>query len=488
MSRTVIRLTVGILALLWSVTVGAAGELHLRPVTDVKATSPTWEQVADLPTLRSSVAVTAGIDGRIFAMGGDTGFLAPTAALEIYNPVTNSWCSSEVILPSCGSVSPMGTALSGAGAAASLDGRVFVFGGQISGPNFQSLVQIYDPETNGWSYGPSMPTARTTPAVTRGGDGRIIVIGGSNGSAPLNVVEVFNPVSNTWCSSAVVLPGCVTSPPPLSVGQNSENGAATGADGTLYAVGGYYPPGGSTFSPGLVQKLGPSSVSWAASTSNVNFTGRVALAAARGSDGRIYAIGGAIDGGPFLDVVEAYDPMTGAWDSSVDGLNFARYTHGAAALADGRIYVIGGSAGNTRTEIVECLSTGTVACIPPPDGDGDGVPDDTDACTGENATGFDANNDGCIDRVASLTSIIDTLVLEEAISATLQNSLHAKIGAAMASFTSANVCAAVNELNALKQQIAAQTDKKISAEAAAELLPYITSVQSFLMFSSATLC
>ena len=32
-----------------------------------------------------------------------------------------------------------------------------------------------------------------------------------------------------------------------------------------------------------------------------------------------------------------------------------------------------------------------------PDTDGDGIPDDVDACPNENATGFDADGDGCID-------------------------------------------------------------------------------------------
>ena len=66
----------------------------------------------------------------------------------------------------------------------------------------------------------------------------------------------------------------------------------------------------------------------------------------------------------------------------------------------------------------------------------------------------------------------------------MQNSLHAKISAALASLDRDNVCAAINELNALKNQIEAQTGKKVSEDAAAELLQYITNVQTFLVLAS----
>src|SRR5207302_1896654 len=48
-------------------------------------------------------------------------------------------------------------------------------------------------------------------------------------------------------------------------------------------------------------------------------TVRSDLAAATGSDGRIYAIGGdtlSAGSGAFLDIVEAYDPRTNTWSCS----------------------------------------------------------------------------------------------------------------------------------------------------------------------------
>ena len=116
-----------------------------------------------------------------------------------------------------------------------------------------------------------------------------------------------------------------------------------------------------------------------------------------------------------------------------------------------------------------------------PDDDNDGVLDVDDNCPTEDSTGFDADNDGCIDTIQGLSDLIDTLVLEGVIDSTMQNSLHAKIDAALAKLDDDEVCPAIKQLDALKEQIEAQTGKFVSEDAAAELLQYITNVQTFLV-------
>ena len=106
------------------------------------------------------------------------------------------------------------------------------------------------------------------------------------------------------------------------------------------------------------------------------------------------------------------------------------------------------------------------------DADGDGVPDDMDECPTEDATGLDADGDGCIDSFDGLTDIIDTLVEAGVIDEQMRNSLISKIENANNSADRDNICAAVNQLEALKNQINAQRDKKISDEAADLLIDY----------------
>ena len=115
------------------------------------------------------------------------------------------------------------------------------------------------------------------------------------------------------------------------------------------------------------------------------------------------------------------------------------------------------------------------------DDDNDGVPDGEDTCPLKDATGFDADGNGCIDLIDDLYAVFDTLFTSGAIDATIYNSLNAKIDAAVAAHTRENICAAVGVLGALKNQVEAQRGKKVSEEAAGLLLPFITNVQNYIM-------
>lgn len=111
-----------------------------------------------------------------------------------------------------------------------------------------------------------------------------------------------------------------------------------------------------------------------------------------------------------------------------------------------------------------------------PDSDGDGVFDDVDLCPTEDATGFDSNGDGCIDNLTGLSDILDTLVNEEVIPVEMEGSLTSKVDNAMLSADKDNICAGINTLIAFKHQIEAQRGKKLSEEAADELIDYADTV------------
>ena len=131
--------------------------------------------------------------------------------------------------------------------------------------------------------------------------------------------------------------------------------------------------------------------------------------------------------------------------------------------------------GNDATDSEIFLAT------PVSDSDGDGIPDDLDVCPNEDARGFDVNTDGCIDNPSGLGSIIGTLVQEGVISPELQTSLLAKVENAEKSATKDNICAAVNQFGALKNQMNAQRGNKISDEAADEIIAYTDSVTLYLV-------
>ena len=123
------------------------------------------------------------------------------------------------------------------------------------------------------------------------------------------------------------------------------------------------------------------------------------------------------------------------------------------------------------------------AVVAPRDSDGDGIFDSFagqfDKCQTQDARGFDADNDGCIDTFSGLTDLVHKLVLEAVISAQMETSLTSKVANANASATKDNICAAISQLGSFKSQIAGQTGKKISPEAAAKVTKYADSVTAY---------
>jgi hypothetical protein len=132
-------------------------------------------------------------------------------------------------------------------------------------------------------------------------------------------------------------------------------------------------------------------------------------------------------------------------------------------------------------EIRNQTYTAVLGACGPDDTDGDGIPDDQDICPLEDATGFDANQDGCIDTLGGLSEVIDTLLEEAVIDEAMATPLQKKVTNAATSASKENVCAGVNQLEAFQNQIEAQTGKKVSAEAAAELIAYAENVIEWLL-------
>jgi beta propeller repeat protein len=125
-----------------------------------------------------------------------------------------------------------------------------------------------------------------------------------------------------------------------------------------------------------------------------------------------------------------------------------------------------------------CVDTdGDGLCDPDdPDDDNDGIADDQDDCPYEDPTGFDQDADGCIDSISGLTDLVTTLLDEGVISEQMHTSLLSKIGNAEKSATKLNICAAAHQLEALIQEVNAQRGKKISDEAADQIITYTQSV------------
>jgi uncharacterized repeat protein (TIGR01451 family) len=151
--------------------------------------------------------------------------------------------------------------------------------------------------------------------------------------------------------------------------------------------------------------------------------------------------------------------------------------------------------------------------VPDPDGDGDGIPDDNDncpvipnpdqknndgdaegdecdldddndeildvddACPFEDATGQDADGDGCIDTPEDLPLIVEDLNLPQG----TENSLKSKVNNIQNSIDAGNINAAINRLYAFINQVTALREKKMTASEADMLIQYATNLINSLL-------
>lgn len=158
--------------------------------------SGAWTTARPAPTARNSAA-GALLDGRWHVIGGRTVSGGNTAVHEVYDPDRDAWETfSPLPQPALG---PRG---SGGLAAAVLDGRIFVFGGEwfdSTGGGVYAQVWAYDPAADAWEEAGVMPTPRHgLGAVTADFEGApaIYTIGGAaraGGNDTSAVVEVFRP-------------------------------------------------------------------------------------------------------------------------------------------------------------------------------------------------------------------------------------------------------------------------------------------------------
>jgi len=290
-----------------------------------KASENCWRTVASMPTARFGLAAAAGLNGKIYALGGSTDIETPSRgvvdAVEVYDPDSGVWAP----------IQPMPTARVYLLAATDLDGRIYAIGGVgASVGMFLNIVERYDPRDGTWSPIASLPGNRCCLGAATGLDGRIYAIGGFDG-AQQQTVYTYDPLGpDVWDR--------VTDLPSPRAGRFF---AATHTDGTIYAIGGIFP---DLMTLGTVEAYEPSSQSW--TTRRTMPTPRRFLDGVVGQDGRFYVIGGTygISGFPgpvLLPTVEAYDPNDDSW-SLVTSLPTARGALAAAIDLNGTIYAIGG--------------------------------------------------------------------------------------------------------------------------------------------------
>jgi N-acetylneuraminic acid mutarotase len=204
------------------------------PIDTVWAFDPAsnkWERRAPLPSPRGAMVVAA-IGDLIYAAGGEhrrpAGSPVPKGApaayepisdVAVYEPKADRW----QVLPS------MHYARDHA-FVGSINDHLYVVGGRDRPKYDIAAVEEYDPATRAWTGRAPLPTGRSGGAAAVL-DGKLCVFGGEgNDASPIGIfdqVEAFDPMSNSWTKFG-----------PMPLPRHSQTAAAVG--------GRIYLPGGST--------------------------------------------------------------------------------------------------------------------------------------------------------------------------------------------------------------------------------------------------
>ena len=217
---------------------GKAGGVNYEynPATDK------WTKKQPMPRPAHHAALAAA-NGKIYVMGG---FVPPKdTAIPVggaWEPIDNAW-EYDPAADSWKSLAPL-PGKRGSALAAEVGGKIYVIGGATTadgakdpfftffGPSkVLSTNDVYDPTTNKWESRTPMSVARNH-SFGAAVNGKIYVIGGRTGHAFIlsatntDVVEEYNPVSNSWSAPKERMP-------------TPRSGGASSSDGRrIYVAGG----------------------------------------------------------------------------------------------------------------------------------------------------------------------------------------------------------------------------------------------------------
>ena len=257
-----------IIAIGGETTTGVTGLVEILDTATQK-----WRTGQNKPTPVANVSAVV-ISGTVIVPGGYTSAGVPTAIVEAYDPISDTWTT----LPSM-------PAPRFAYAIAAYQNRMYVMGGW-DGQRYVDTMLIYDATTRRWTTGTPLPLARgfSAAAVL---DRAIYVVGGYTDGREFDNCDRYLPADNRWetCAPLLVTRGGL---------------GLISMAGRLYAIG-----GGWTGYLSFNEWYDPNQNQWTVLPTPFVGQWRGLGLAAIGND--LYVLGGWT--GQYQTVVEKYNPF-----------------------------------------------------------------------------------------------------------------------------------------------------------------------------------
>jgi N-acetylneuraminic acid mutarotase len=285
-----------------------------------------WAKRAELLAPNSEFAV-AELDGRLYILGGYPADRLTVRTLQIYDTVNDRWAFGPD-LPE----------RNNHGMAASVNGKVYLIGGQTeaSGETYVDTVYEFDPASGAWVAKAKMPTRRSA-GVAIVHDGRIYVAGGRPPRG--EDFAVYDPKADRWETL-----------PDLPSPRNHIAGAAI--DGRIHVIGGRIGGGFRSEQSAAHEVFDPKTGKWSAAAPMLRPRSGINGVLANGC---LHAWGGESAKGMFADH-DYYDPRSDKWTKLPDmtvpvhGVTGAAFVNGVIHAPGGGTDV-GGSSGSLNNQV-----------------------------------------------------------------------------------------------------------------------------------------
>ncbi|XP_043466552.1 kelch-like protein 18 [Leptopilina heterotoma] len=261
--------------------------------------------------------------GHIFAVGGLTKFGDSLSTVEVYDPFTEKWKTSEAM-----------TMLRSRVGVAVHKNKLYAFGG-YNGSDRLSTVEVYHPNLKAWKIIAPMHCKRSAVGTAALND-FLYVCGGYDGVASLDTVERYCPETDVWKMVS-------------SMNKHRSAGGVVAFQGYVYALGGH--DGLSIFDS--VERYDAQTDTWTVVKPMLTRRCRLGVAALKR---KLYVCGG-YDGSTFLQSVEAYDPVTDKWEFVAPMT--VRRSRAALVANMGKLWAIGGYDGDSNLSTVEVYDPDT---------------------------------------------------------------------------------------------------------------------------------
>lgn len=306
---------------------GGNGPGELRSAQLYDPESDSWSSAGNLTSGRYAHTATLLNSGKVLVVGGygNSGFGAGggLTSVELYDPDTNTWSW-------WGQAPWIRTPRFHHTATLLQSGEVLIAGGFGTGEFLSSALSYVAPQTD-WIFAGTLRVKRSGSSAIRMDSGEVLLIGGTNGSV-LASSELYEPASLTWSLTS-----------PMATPRTKTRVVKLASDEAM-AVGGV---GADARGIASSEIFAPASASWhsGGSMSEARFD-HTATALPGGA---VLVTGGVRDQNqPAFATAEIHDPVRNEW-LPAGTMAAGRQGHTATLLASGKVLVVGGISSETGT-------------------------------------------------------------------------------------------------------------------------------------------